>query len=197
MKTFYAFCILCVSWLATPNGSCKGHVSVYSIAEESFDATNKASRIAYVRSLLAEVERVDGVVPTLTPDEAKWLESERERIQNIKESSAHALARFSERKEKRIADLKQSIKNLRTLLNGIIDQLEDRKLAIHAWVYVGTILVDDDLTANLLALQKEGIIKVPSGMFQSPALLPKIIGKEILKKIVVENVRKLEYGQGE
>jgi hypothetical protein len=101
------------------------------------------------------------------------------------------MTRFLVRKEKRISDLKMEFRNLRTVLKGIIETMEERGMAIHAWVAVGTIILDDKITEPLAVLEKERVLRLSSGPFTGTSLM-QMIGKDILMKIVFENVRDLE-----
>ena len=100
-------------------------------------------------------------------------------------------------KEYRLRAVKNHFGSLRSAL-GAVETSEKQNSAVQLWVLVAAWLVHEDPLIYLEDLEKEGVLTLPKKSENSAfrnntfSSLPNRLGREILKKIVFENVQKLE-----
>lgn len=91
-------------------------------------------------------------------------------------------------------EAKQGFKNAIMILQSM-EAAEKAHRSIQAWVLLSYLLTDQELFEDLNWLKKHGAVALGT---EEPALhsgLGPVIGREIMKKIVLAGVRRLESGK--
>jgi len=186
-----------IVWLSA---RCLADTQPPSLAEifvKGFAATDRESRLKLARTLLSEVEAIYNAIPNLSPEQARWLAAERERILKLKDDVAlwaRNLDTLMESKEFRLEKSKNAFGNLQIVLRNF-NEKHTLQAEVSTWVAVAWQLVDRDPFAQLESLEKEGLIKVPKNKLCAHFLGDVIahgLGREILRDIVLPGVNKFE-----
>ncbi|SRR6266542_244318 len=169
--------------------------SPLTIHDKDFDPLSNEMRVKYADVLLSEVEAIYDAIPNLSPDQERWLKNEEERIEKLKDDSkAQGAARigFSGSKEYRLRYARRSFENMRTVLRSM-NQAERANTAIHSWALVACLLTDGDLFLHFEWLTERSVVTLPKRVgILNKGFVAHEIGREILQRIVFENVRKIE-----
>ena len=80
---------------------------------------------------------------------------------------------------------------MRTILENM-ERMENGKTSLHAWVMLALDLMDEQTFEHLKWLQEHGEVTITKYVGLEGEGIAKIVGTGILKKIVFENVKKLE-----
>lgn len=109
----------------------------------SLDVTSKSDRLRLANGLLEEIRAIKWYVPSLTPDQKRWLEAERNSFDSIDgDALTSKLTAFAESSEFQLESLNGGLDEIIESLACVLDEKSTLARELLCWAYANWALTD-------------------------------------------------------